>query len=93
MNNAQQDRIIADAWMPEAVEVIRSIKQNIQDTDMYIKKAQTPRKATESWQRRHFNPVEFEPTMREDRSGLFIAAVVIVAIISAVVMTLDYWGK
>jgi len=87
------DAILADVVFSDAAEIIHRIKLNIRDTDMHIKEAQTPRKQTESWQRRHFNPVELEPTMSEDRSGMFIAAVVIVAVISAVVMTMDYWGK
>jgi hypothetical protein len=87
------DAIIADVVFSDAAEIIRRIKQNMKDTDMHIKEAQTPRKATESWQRRHFNPVEFEPTMREDRSGLLIVAAVIVAVIGVAVSTMDYWGK
>lgn len=87
------DDLAADVWLPDAVEVIGRIKQNMKDTDMHIKEAQTPRKSTESWQRRHFNPVELEPSMWDDKPGLFIGAVVIVSIISLIVSTLDYWGK
>jgi hypothetical protein len=87
------DNLAADVWLPDAVGVISRIKQNMKDTDMHIKEAQTPRKATESWQRRHFNPVELEPSMWDDKPGLFIAAVVIVSVISLIVSTLDYWGK
>jgi hypothetical protein len=88
------DNLAADVWLPDAVEVIGRIKLNIRDTDMHIKQSTKPiDRSTESWKRRHFDPLELEPTMLEDKSGLFIAAGVIVSIISAVVMTLDYWGK
>jgi len=87
------DAILADVVFSDAAEIIHRIKLNIRDTDMHIKEAQTPRKQTESWQRRHFNPVEFEPTMREDRSGLLIVAAVLVAVIGVAVSTMDYWGK
>jgi hypothetical protein len=88
------DVILADVYLPNAVEVIGRIKQQVKDTDMHIKQSTKPiDRSTESWKRRHFDPVEFEPSMWDDKPGLFIAVVVIVAIISLIVSTLDYWGK
>lgn len=86
------DDILADVYYPDAVALTDSIKAKMQKDDERAKRIRI-KQTSDTWMREHFNPAEFEPSIWDDKPGLFIAAVVIVSVISLTVSTLDYWGK
>jgi hypothetical protein len=86
------DDILADIYYPDAVALIDRIKQKMHDDDERAERIRI-KQTSDTWMREHFSPVDLEPSIWDDRPGLFIAVVVIVSIISLIASTLDYWGK